>query len=263
MDLHRIGLAPGSAGWLRFSFPGKAAGASEPAALLSLRSAGDMGFDRAGPGPGRERLLRGLGLEAGAVLGLELTHSRRVLFPAGPIEQGSLLDLAAAGGGADGLILGRDSGLFASVTVADCMPIWILDRSTGAYGVLHSGWRGTGILEEAVGLLGRRGGSGPGAISAILGPAIGSCCYAVPRERARAFAAEFGPESVAEGPGGPRLDLRSANLSIARRLGLGSLLSIEACTCCEPGLGSFRREGPASFTRMLALAGHLPGEAAA
>ena len=101
-------------------------------------------------------------------------------------------------------------------------------------------------------------GSPPEALSVILGPSIGVCCYAVPPERAEAFAREFGSEAVREEGGRTMLDLRAANIALARRLGIGALLSVESCTSCDPRLGSYRREGPEAFTRMAALAAVLP-----
>ncbi len=255
MNHSRVSLddAPRAAGSsaLRLDFPlppGSAPLAREPRAYLSLRAEGDMRHRADEANPNRERFFRALGLRPGSVLGLELVHSRSVYFP---------LEEEAPAGGADGLLL-RDPGSAASVTVADCMPIWLFDRASGAFGVLHSGWKGTGILEAAVRLLGLRFGSDPAAVSAILGPAVGTCCYAVPEDRAALFAAEFGPETVIREGGSPRLDLRAANIAIARRLGLGALLSVEECSSCRPELGSYRREGPEAFTRMVALAAYPP-----
>jgi hypothetical protein len=95
-------------------------------------------------------------------------------------------------------------------------------------------------------------------ILAILGPSIGSCCYRVDEGRAAAFAAEFGESSVVkrESPGNRQvlLDLRKANLGIAREIGLGAVLDIDVCTACSANLGSFRRQGSDAYTRMLALA---------
>jgi copper oxidase (laccase) domain-containing protein len=159
--------------------------------------------------------------------------------------------------GADGIVL-RDRSLVATVTVADCMPIWILDRDSGAFGVLHSGWKGTGILAAAVEGIARRWGSPASAISAILGPAIGSCCYEVPAERGAAFARRFGEEAAFRKGGAWAIDLRAANIGLARSLGIGALLSVEACTGCDDRLGSYRRQGAASFTRMLAACGLFP-----
>jgi hypothetical protein len=194
----------------------------------------------------RARFLFGAGLEDARVLGLDLSHSRKVIFP------------SESGDAADGIVLAPDLGLAASVTVADCMPIWILDRGSGAFGILHSGWRGTGILAVAVRAMAERLGSAPDSMAVILGPAIGPCCYSVPAERAAKFSAEFGAAAVSRRGDGWRLDLRSANVSIAEGLGIGRVLSIEACSSCDERLGSYRRQGPTSFTRMIAVCGRSP-----
>ena len=232
-----------------------------PAAYLSLRSEGDMRYVRGGTNPNRERFFAGLGLDPASVLGLELSHSRGVAFPLEGAVRAEAEPFAAGPGQCDGILL-RDPAYAASVTVADCMPIWLHDRASGAFGVLHSGWKGTGILERALAALRERYGSGPASVSVILGPAIGSCCYAVPEERALGFAREFGAEAAPFTEGRWRLDLRAANIALARRLGVGALLSVEACTSCEESLGSFRRQGPEAFTRMAALAAYPPRLAA-
>jgi polyphenol oxidase len=249
--LNRASITAGLRGGLAATFPGPGSD-GEPIALLSFASAGDMKFGDPSCARNRERFLRGAGLDPTLVLGLDLAHSRKVLFPARGEDPAKL---ARDSGGADGLVLVGESaeGLAASVTVADCMPIWLLDRASGAFGILHSGWRGTGILEAAVRAIAGRFGSRPSSIAVILGPAIGPCCYAVPEERAAEFGAEFGEASVSRREGSFYLDLRSANIALAERAGVGFLLSIETCTACDPRLGSFRRQGPAAFTRMLAV----------
>ncbi len=217
-----------------------------------------MSYEDTGPGPARLRFLSELGIAPHRVFGLTLAHSRRVHFP---LEDGH----APPSEGADGLIL-RDPAYAVSVTVADCMPIWLLDRSSGAFGVLHSGWKGTGILETALEALRLRYGTRPSEVAAIFGPAIGVCCYAVPDERALSFAALFGAAAAPRRGGQAYLDLRAANLALAQRLGLGAVLSVELCTVCTSELGSYRREAVregaredvANFTRMLALAAVLP-----
>jgi YfiH family protein len=255
MDIIRTRIPSRAARTLRFGFPKAAEGA--PSALLSLRSAGSMRFERDRLNPNRVRFFAGEGIDPRSVLAIELAHSRNVIFPASADDHRLLALKAAADGGADGILL-EDRKLFASVTVADCMPIWILDRASGAFGVLHSGWKGTGILMTAARILAERFGTAPESISAILGPAIGSCCYAVPEERAAAFAREFGDSAAPLVGGKRRIDLRAANLSLAQRLGIGAVLSVEACTCCDSRLGSYRREGSESFTRMVAAVGSFP-----
>ncbi len=275
MRLESIPLPEGT-GFVRFSFPridgesaragnpadARAAPAGEPSAFLSLRSEGDM---RHGRTEARARFFSSLGLDHDRVLGIDLGHTRRVRWEssAGPLFFGPLpigaTDDPHHGLRHDGIIINGESGwdapVAASVTVADCMPIWLLDRASSSFGVLHSGWRGTGILATAVEALSSMGGS-PETIAVILGPAIGACCYAVDEERACGFKAEFGEESVLTRGGRNYLDLRKANIGLARKLGIGALLSVESCTACDTRLGSFRREGGDAFTRMVALCSH-------
>jgi copper oxidase (laccase) domain-containing protein len=228
-------------------FPG------EPEAFLSFASAGDMKFRESACCGNRERFLALAGLVGARtlvqVLGLELTHSRRVLVP----SRGEEASIAEAARGFDGLLL-RDTLFVATVTVADCMPIWLLDRGSGIFGVLHSGWKGTGILAEALRVL-EAAGCDLGAVALILGPAIGACCYEVGEDRAETFRAEFGELAAVSRGGKTFLDMRAANLSIARTAGVGRVLSVLACTSCDLRLGSSRRSGGRQFTRMLAAAG--------
>jgi hypothetical protein len=235
---------------LALAFPGPGT-AGEPRAFLSFACRGDMKFGLRSCSANRESFLRDIGVEPEAARGVELAHTRNLIAPRSEDDAAAM---AREAGGADGILL-DDPDLAATVTVADCMPIWILDRGSGAFGLLHSGWRGTGILETALRFLVERRRAKPASIAAILGPAIGSCCYAVSEERAAEFAAEFGEETVARRGGSPYLDLRAANLALAERCGVGHLLSIEACTSCDERLGSFRRQGASSFTRMLAVCG--------
>ena len=157
-------------------------------------------------------------------------------------------------GGADGILLG-DPRLAATVTVADCMPIWLLDRGSGTFGVLHSGWRGTGILATAVDFLADRRG-----VEALFDSRHPRAGHRKLLLRGSGGAGGGVRGRIRRGPPRRRegswfLDLRSANLSLAERAGVGHVLSIDACTSCDERLGSFRRQGAASFTRMMAVCG--------
>lgn len=233
-------------------------GSGAPGAAMSLAAAGDMGFGDDHNRARRDRWLSDSGFDPELAAAPDLVHSRAV------IEAGVARRRGAADGRrreADGLVSrGRASGGdpvgCLVITVADCMPIFLYDTGTGAFGLLHSGWKGTGILAEAVAAMGRLYGTGPADVSAVFGPRIGACCYVVDEARAAAYAREFGSAAVARPDGRPRLDLVAANLAIAERLGLGSVDVIAGCTCCDTRFGSFRRQGAGRFTRMAAVIGY-------
>jgi len=71
---------------------------------------------------------------------------------------------------------------------ADCVPIAIaVTRGRPALAVVHAGWRGlaAGVVEAAVAAL------GAGQAAAMVGPAIGPCCYEVGEEVSARFDADL------------------------------------------------------------------------
>ncbi len=198
--------------------------------------------------PCRAALMAAVGVPAASLRGARQTHSRVVLrvdrdAPPADLPQ------------ADGMVTDCVE-LVLSVTVADCLPIYILDRGSGAFGIVHSGWKGTGIVLEAIELLRASYGSRQADLSVTIGPGIGACCYRVSEERAAAFRSSFGDGGVRRGPdGAPRIDLRQANVGLLERAGVRDIVVVEDCTACSAELGSLRRQGPLAFTRMLAFIG--------
>src|SRR2546425_8836512 len=93
-------------------------------------------------------------------------------------------DRTATGG--DWLILdGADGhattvpGLLLTVTVADCIPIYLAVPAKGAIALLHAGWRGTagGILERGVEILKRQALASARDIVMHCGAGICGACY--------------------------------------------------------------------------------------
>ncbi len=88
-----------------------------------------------------------------------------------------------------GLVLGPDadghltsgSGILMAVTVADCVPVFLLDESGRGGGVLHAGWRGVaaGILEAGIAMMVDRLGARRRDLAVHLGPSICGGCYEV------------------------------------------------------------------------------------
>lgn len=154
----------------------------------------------------------------------------------------------------DGLTTGR-KGVFLCVTVADCMPVVLVDRRAHAFAVVHAGWRGTagGIAGLAVKAMVREFQTDPSDVVAYLGPAAGSCCYEVGDD----VAGHFPSEAVARRDGKLFVDLQHANLLQIRHAGVDQS-RVEAsnlCTICNSDrFHSFRRDGSRSG-RMMAVAG--------
>jgi YfiH family protein len=217
-------------------------------AIFSLHAAGHMGRETAERRENRARLFGILGLDPARVFGVTQVHGRVVL----EVEGGTPAEFASRE--ADGLVTGRPEVVL-SVTVADCLPVLLYSKRAAARGLVHSGWKGTGIVTEAVRLLREKYGVPAGTLHAVLGPCIGACCYAVDRERYERFTAEFGPESGLVRNGKCFLDLRRANLSLLESLGVKTITVIDNCTCCEPALGSYRRDGRDGYHNMIVLFG--------
>jgi YfiH family protein len=231
----------------------------------------------AAEGRARGVLYRALGLEAGRVRQVRQVHSRRVLAVDGVsgINGGGVAGPSAAGGEvpetppqADGMVT-ADRDLCLLVTVADCLPVFLYDTESGAFGLLHSGWRGTGIVLSALALMEEHWHTRPEAIAAVLGPCIGVRCYSVDEGRAAAFEGEFGgsggpyplgpvTERRLSGEGIPRryLNLRAANARLLAAAGVRHIAVCGNCTFTDERLGSYRREGK-GYTRMAALTGYF------
>jgi hypothetical protein len=179
----------------------------------------------------------------GQATGLEFARVRQV--------HGSRVVAAERGGPpreeADAVVSAAP-GVAACVSVADCAPILLADPRSGAVAAVHAGWRGTlaRAAEHAVRALEARHGSRPGELLAVVGPAIGPCCYEVARELAERFRDEVGPDCANPSPSQPRVDLWLANETVLRRAGLERrhVQVLRRCTSCEDGwFFSHRRDG--------------------
>jgi polyphenol oxidase len=109
------------------------------------------------------------------------------------------------------------------VLVADCLPLALV--GAGRVAMLHCGWRGlaAGIVEKGLALFDE-------PPRAVLGPAIGPCCYEVGEEVLAEFADLRG---VANGR------MLSLGLVAQQKLMAGGVTKIDSfplCTSCRPEL---------------------------
>lgn len=225
---------------------------------MTFRSAGSMRFRLTERNEIRGRMLQRIASECGGAesapepVAVELVHSKIVYDVKSPAD--------AERRRGDGIITANPR-LMPVVTVADCMPLYLYDPVTGVFGVVHSGWKGTGIAAAALNLAEKRYGTRPEDVCVAIGPHIRSCCYIVDKERAEYFASNFTPDCAERIPdggaaggnapawdsgGGPlfRLSLEKANLSVLAEAGVReeNIVIAGDCTCCNPVFGSNRRE---------------------
>ncbi len=128
----------------------------------------------------------------------------------------------------------NDAGVPLLAMSADCLPIAIVATSGApAVAVVHAGWRGlaAGVVEASVGAL------GDVATAAVVGPAVGPCCYEVGPEVSERFDADLTRDGI--------LDLWGAAERALRRAGVDRVDRLDLCTRCNTELFfSHRRDGP-------------------
>jgi len=155
---------------------------------------------------------------------------------------------------ADGIITDTP-GLPLTQRYADCTPLIVYDPRRHAAGLGHAGWRGTvaGMAAALVQAMTASFGSDPGELVAVVGPAIGPCCYEVGPEVVDAARAAFPatdtlltkPANGANGAAQPHFDLWAANRWQLQQAGVGQIEVAGICTRCQRGtFFSHRGDGP-------------------
>lgn len=222
---------------------------------MTLKSAGSMRFRWAENNANRVDVLERIAgtFENKCFVPVELDHTKIVY----PIQFKEDTDQKIGDG-----IVTFNKDLIPVVTVADCMPVFLFEPESGFFGVVHSGWKGTGIIGEAVKMGVKEYGVHPENILVSLGPHIHDCCYVVNKERAQWFTENFTAdcvtpvkpgESLCRGAASSwdngtgqlfRLSLLKANLSVLERSGIRdeNITVSTNCTCCNEIFGSNRRE---------------------
>jgi hypothetical protein len=174
-----------------------------------------------------------------------LERARLELATLRQIHSARVVEAEAGECGEGDALVTRRAGLALRVVTADCVPVVL--ASPNAVAAVHAGWRGlsAGILGAAAGRL-----LEDGPVEAVIGPAIGGCCYEVGSEVAGAVAMRAGSTSVIldRGEGRrPHLELRQAARLELERAGVEGIVTIDACTRCDARrLWSYRRDGKAA-----------------
>ncbi len=153
--------------------------------------------------------------------------------------------------GVDGWVT-TSPGILLAVTVADCIPVYLLAPRRGA-ALLHAGWRGTaaGILRAGIAGLKDATGVSEGEIVMHCGVGICGQCYEVGSE------VLTGCGVPVDGPGPYHLDLRQRLAAEAGALGVGSVTVSGWCSAHDRTTFFSHRASRGSDGRMVAYLGLL------
>ena len=153
--------------------------------------------------------------------------------------------------GADGHVTGQP-GLLLAVTLADCLPVYLVEPEARVIGLLHAGWRGVagGILAEGLRAMVALGARAE-RTHVHLGVGICGDCY------------EVGPEVLAAcgvpapTTGRSYLDLRSVLETQTRRAGVGTVTRSVWCASHDHDRFFSHRASGGAGGRMVAYLGLL------
>uniref|UniRef100_A0A1A8ENT3 Purine nucleoside phosphorylase LACC1 n=2 Tax=Nothobranchius korthausae TaxID=1143690 RepID=A0A1A8ENT3_9TELE len=140
----------------------------------------------------------------------------------------------------------NQSGLVLTAPGADCMPILFADPVKRVIGAAHAGWKGTlmGVAMATVNAMVANFDCRMNDILVAVGPAVGVCCFTLPREQALDFLS-IHPDCVPdpESPK-PHVDIRLANRVLLQNGGVlpehihdDSVKNqswVSQCTSCHP-----------------------------
>ena len=144
-------------------------------------------------------------------------------------------------------------GVLLSITVADCVPVYLLDSENKAVVLLHAGWRGVAgkIIIKGIELLSERWNSDLDGIYMHFGPAICGDCYEVSPEVFKSLGLDPPLEPTL-------VNLRAILGGQARDFGIrkSQISTSEECTLC--GEEDFFSHRNGDMGRQVALIGIRP-----
>ena len=137
---------------------------------------------------------------------------------------------ASAVPGVDALVT-ADTDVALVVLAADCVPVVLVDPGAGIAAV-HAGRGGvvTGVVPAAVAALAPQD---PATVVALVGPAIGGCCYEVEAPLAAEVAGLVPAAAATTSWGTPSLDLPAAVTAQLHSAGVARVERVGACTRCS------------------------------
>jgi YfiH family protein len=202
-----------------------------------------------------ERAAAELGVDARKIHFLSQVHGQTTHSLLGAEEQSRVIQLEG-----DALV-SRVPNLACAVRSADCVPVLLADRRSGAVAAAHAGWRGAvqGVVSSAARTL--RELCPDADLIAAIGPHISQLHFEVSDDVAEAIlSASRDPDIVDRSRPKPHVDLRRMLRAELRSQGLAdsAIDDVWGCTVSEPArFFSFRRDGKQSGRHLSAIVPRL------
>ncbi|WFA06852.1 MULTISPECIES: peptidoglycan editing factor PgeF [unclassified Bacillus (in: firmicutes)] len=190
------------------------------------------------------------------------THEDRIQKVTHEHRGSGALQYETALRGTDGLYT-NEPNVFLALCFADCVPVYFYDPVRSLVGIAHAGWKGTvkGIAGKMIETWVRQEGSNPRDIQAVIGPAIGSCCYIVDdhvMNKVRSLPLQQEDKAflpIKEGE--YRLELKEVNRQLLIHAGIPNdqIKVSSLCTSCERSLFFSHRRDQGKTGRMMSFIG--------
>jgi len=211
----------------------------------------------------RQHVLQALDLEQTTLCTVRQVHGNQVC-----IVDAARLHRGLTGIAADALVTNL-AQVTLGVLVADCLPIVLYALSTPVIALVHAGRMGTyhRVVQHTLEMIAQRFATPPAQLHAVLGPAIGACCYTLDRRAVGPFQDQFPTWEQFFIPHGPErwtMDLLTANTLQLQAAGVpaGQIDTVSICTACHKhDLYSHRAEGQETGRGMAIVALTSPARA--
>ena len=187
-----------------------------------------------------------VGLDSKKLVSINQVHSSKIISVkrAGHYES------------SDGII-NVGGNLVCSIKVADCLPIYFINRISRTIGLVHAGWRGLslGIINEYINNV-KKNNERASDNYVFIGPSIKKCCFKIQSDVLSHFDSRFYSKINDKHY---QVDLQEWAVNQIMNLNIKNdkIFVSDECTYCNKDLyESFRRDGDAAG-RMYALLGWL------
>ena len=187
-----------------------------------------------------------VGLDSRKLVSINQVHSSKIISVkrAGHYES------------SDGII-NVGGNLVCSIKVADCLPIYFINRISRTIGLVHAGWRGLslGIINEYFKNV-KKNNESASDNYVFIGPSIKKCCFKIQNDVLKHFDSRF-YSKINDKHYQVDLQKWAVNQIMNLNIKKDKIFVIDKCTYCNKDLyESFRRDGDAAG-RMYALLGWL------